>query len=148
MKRFKLCIAIFIIGIAIISSLVRAITPLAIYYQVELENYLSKMFGHTIVIQSMETGWYFFTPVIRLNGVRVLDAQHTIMRINKFMLGIDIIDSMLNRQIKPKLLYLDTLHLRLCKVGHQWQLCSFSGGTIATIDWKSTRLNSSHSQIS
>src|SRR3990167_645564 len=129
-KQLKLWIAICIIGIAIISSLVRAVTPFAIYYQPELENYLSKMLNHKVIIKSMQTGWYWFTPVIRLNGVRILDGKHTIIQIKKFMLGINIINSILDWQIKPNLLYIDTFHIRLCKINNQWQVGSFAGGAV------------------
>lgn len=124
-KFFKRCwifFAVIIISFAILFSLFRALTPWARQYKGEVEQHLSTLIGQPVTISSMETSWYWFEPVLKLNQVTVSNAQQPVLKLNKLLVGINLLSSVWHWQIQPGILYIDHLHLSLREVDHRWQI--------------------------
>lgn len=111
-----------IIVAAVISSLFRALTPWASEYKHQVEDHLSTILGEPVHIQSMETGWYWFEPVIKLGDVRVSDGQNNFIELKKLLIGINVIDSIWHWQVQPGILYVDNLKLKLKQQNKKWTI--------------------------
>ncbi|WP_415073207.1 YhdP family protein [Legionella sp.] len=123
-------LAILIIFMAVLSSIFRSLTPWAIQYKHDVEKHLSSLLGQQVTIQTMETGWYWFQPVLKLNQVTLGDDSKKIFRLNKLLVGINLFKSIWNWQIQPGVLYIDDMHLTLReRVGH-WTIDGISTDTI------------------
>lgn len=114
--------AIFMITIAILFSLFRALTPWAKQYKGEVEQHLSTLLGQPVVISSMETSWYWFEPVLKLNQVTVSDRQDQVLTLTKLMVGINLFSSLWNWHIQPGILYVDDVHLTLRQINNRWEI--------------------------
>ncbi|KTD15399.1 transmembrane protein [Legionella hackeliae] len=115
-------LAILIIAAAVISSLFRALTPWATQYKTDVEHHLSTLLGEPVTISTMETGWYWFEPVIKLNQVEVLDGSKAVLKLKKLFVGINIFSSLWHWQIQPGVLFIDDLHLNLRQTDEGWQI--------------------------
>src|SRR3989338_1322985 len=73
LKKCWIAMAVMIIVLAIISRIFSALTPWARHYKGEVESHLSAMLGKPVTIEAMQTGWYRFEPVIKLQQVIVHD---------------------------------------------------------------------------
>ncbi len=121
-KRIWMLLAIFIIFMAVLSSIFRSLTPWAKEYKGEVEQHLSVLIGQPVTIQTMETGWYWFQPVLKLHQVTLgNDSDHT-FRINKLLVGINLFKSLWSWQIQPGVLYIDDMHLNLREKDHHWTI--------------------------
>lgn len=121
-KRIWMLLAILIIFMAVLSSIFRSLTPWAKEYKGEVEHHLSILIGQPVTIQTMETGWYWFQPVLKLNQVTLgNDSEHG-FRINKLLVGINLFKSLWNWQIQPGVLYIDDMHLNLRERDHHWTI--------------------------
>lgn len=121
-KRCWISIAFVIICVALIFSLFRALTPLAEYYKTDLEGQLTKILGHEVVIDSMETTWYWFEPVLKLNHVTIFDPNHQHIKLDKLLVGINLVGSLLHWQIQPGMLYIDDVNLSVRQHNNHWQI--------------------------
>src|SRR3990167_9227336 len=101
LKKIKIPVVFLIVLFAIVFSLFRALTPWAAKYKSEFESQASIRLGQPVTIQSLETSWYWFKPVLKLNDVRLHDNQNNILTLNKLLVGIDLWDSLWNWQIRP-----------------------------------------------
>ncbi len=127
--------AIVIISFAILFSLFRALTPWARQYKSEIEQHLSTLIGQPVKISSMETSWYWFEPVLKLNQVTVSDAQQPILKLNKLLVGINLLSSIWHWQIQPGILYIDNLHISLREINDRWQIDGLGlGQQLTTLD--------------
>ncbi|KTC84187.1 transmembrane protein [Legionella brunensis] len=115
-------LAILVIVAAVISSLFRALTPWAKQYKTDVEHHLSTLLGEPVAISTMETGWYWFEPVIKLNQVEVLDGKKVVLKLNKLFVGINVFSSLWHWQIQPGVLFIDDLHLNLHQTEEGWQI--------------------------
>lgn len=122
LKRCWVPLAILIIIAAVISSLFRALTPWATQYKTKVEHHLSTLLGEPVTINTMETGWYWFEPVIKLNQVTVSDGKQAVVKLNKLLVGINLFSSLWHWQIQPGILYIDDLHLTLRQTDDRWQI--------------------------
>lgn len=122
MKKCLIPFAILMITIAIVFSLFRALTPWAKQYKGEVEQHLSSLLGQPVIISSMETSWYWFEPVLKLNQVTVSDRQDQVLTLNKLMIGINLFSSLWNWHIQPGILYVDDVHLTLRQVNNRWEI--------------------------
>lgn len=128
-KLFKRCwvsLAILIIAAAIISTLFRALTPWATQYKSEVEQHLSTLLGGPVTIKTMETSWYWFEPVIKLNQVQVFDGKKTSVKLNKLLVGINLFSSLWHWQIQPGVLFIEDLHLNIHQKEEGWKIDGFS----------------------
>jgi uncharacterized protein (TIGR02099 family) len=115
-------LAILIVTAAVISSLFRALTPWATQYKTKVEEHLSVMFGKPVTINTMETGWYWFEPVIKLNQISVLNGKQEVVKLSKLLVGINLLSSLWHWQIRPGILLIDDLHLNLHQKNDRWQI--------------------------
>ncbi len=122
MRKCWIPFAIFMITIAIVFSLFRALTPWAKQYKGEVEQHLSTLLGQPVVISSMETSWYWFEPVLKLNQVTVSDRKDQVLTLNKLMVGINLFSSLWNWHIQPGILYVDDVHLTLHQIDDSWEI--------------------------
>lgn len=118
--------AILLLVFAIVFTIFRALTPWATRYKNEVERRLSQMVGQPVSIHTMETGWYWFEPVLKLNQVTVSSAQQPALTLNKLLVGIDVFKSLWHWQIQPGILYIDKVQLTLRQVDDHWQVDGIS----------------------
>ena len=128
-KKCRLYFAILIIISAVLSSLVRGLTPWVVQYQENIETYLSDLLGHKVVIGNMQTGWYWFEPVIKLNDLGVFNQYYSVFQARHLALGINLFSSLWHWQLEPGILYLDQVHLTLRQVDDHWQVDGLFGQT-------------------
>ncbi len=121
-KKCWIPLAILFITMAILFSLFRALTPWAKQYKGEVEQHLSSLLGQPVMISSMETSWYWFEPVLKLNQVAVSDSQDHVLKLSKLLVGIDLLSSLWHWHIQPGILYLDDVHITLRQVGQHWEI--------------------------
>ncbi|WP_454782589.1 YhdP family protein [Legionella sp. WA2022007384] len=121
-KRIWMLLAILIIFMAVLSSIFRSLTPWAKEYKGEVEQHLSILIGQPVTIQTMETGWYWFQPVLKLHQVTLGNDSDQAFRINKLLVGINLFKSLWTWQIQPGVLYIDDMHLNLREKDHHWTI--------------------------
>ena len=122
LKKCRMPFAISLIIIAVVFSLFRALTPWAKQYKGDVERHLSLLIGQPVSINSMETSWYWFEPVLKLNQVTVLDNNNHVLKLAKLLVGINLFRSLWHWHIQPGILYVDDVHLILRQVNHRWQI--------------------------
>ncbi len=122
LKRIWMLLAVLIIFMAVLSSIFRSLTPWAKEYKGEVEHHLSILIGQPVTIQTMETGWYWFQPVLKLNQVTLGDDSDHNFRINKLLVGINLFRSLWSWQIQPGVLYIDDMHLNLREKENHWTI--------------------------
>lgn len=120
-KKIWIIAAVLIIFAAVFSSLFRSLTPLAKQHKKEVENSLSLLIGQPVTVQSLETGWYWFHPVLKLDHVTIRSA-HDSIHLEKLFIGVNILKSLLHWRIQPGLLYLEDLHLIARKKANKWSI--------------------------
>ncbi|MGC1182247.1 MAG: hypothetical protein WA877_04855, partial [Legionella sp.] len=130
LKKFWMIVAILIILMAVFSSIFRSLTPWAKQYKGDIEHHLSFLLGLPVTIETMETSWYWFQPVLKLKQVTVIDDSKKILRLNKLLVGINLFKSVWNWQIQPGILYLDEVHLTLREKEGRWSIDGISTNTI------------------
>lgn len=122
LKQCWVFLAILIIVAGLVSSLFRALTPWAKQYKTEVEQHLSVLIGEKVSINTMETGWYWFEPVIKLNQISISDGKKELIKLNKLLMGINLFSSLWHWQIQPGILFIDDLHLSLHQTADSWQI--------------------------
>ena len=115
-------LGILIILMAIIFSVFRALTPWARQYKTTVETHLSTLLGQPVVIQSMETGWYWLHPVLQLNRISLTDDQEHTLKLKKLLVGINLFSSLLHWKLQPGILYIDQTKLIFRQVNNHWSL--------------------------
>ena len=119
-------LAILLILMAIFFSLFRALTPWAKQYKGKVEQHLSTLLGQPVTINDMETSWYWFEPVLKLNDVVLSDQKDHVLKFNKLLVGIDLFSSLWHWQIKPGVLYIEDAHITLRQEGDHWDVDGLS----------------------
>ena len=127
-------VAILIIVMAVFSSIFRSLTPWAKQYKGEVEHHLSLLLGQPVTIQTMETGWYWFQPILKLKQVTLGDDSKKAFRLSKLLVGINLFKSIWNWQIQPGVLYIDNMHLTLREKQGHWTVDGISTDTINAED--------------
>ncbi|MDI1353076.1 MAG: hypothetical protein PSV35_09995, partial [bacterium] len=120
-KKIWMALAILIILAAIFSSVFRSLTPWAKQYKGEVELHLSQLLGQPITIQSMETGWYWFHPVIKLEHLTLREGSKT-LHLEQLLIGINLFKSLLHRRLQPGILYINGMDLVLRDYKGRWQI--------------------------
>lgn len=134
LKKCWMPLAILMITMAVLFCLFRALTPWAKQYKGEVEKHLSAIVGQPVAINSMETSWYWFEPVLRLNQVTVSDSQDHVLKFNKLLVGINLLSSIWHWHIQPGILYVDDAHLTLRQANNHWQIDGLSHDKQVTIE--------------
>lgn len=128
-RFFRKCwmpLAIIVILLAILFSLFRALTPWAKQYKGTVEQHLSVLLGQPVTISDMETSWYWFEPVLKMDKVTLSDKQDHVLKLNKLLVGINLFSSLWHWQIEPGVLYIDDAHLTLHQVNDHWDVDGLS----------------------
>lgn len=122
-KRIWIFFAILFVLFAILFSVFRAMTPLAKQYKPRIEQELTQILGKTVKISDLETGWYWFQPVLKMDQVQFNDATQEPILVNQMQVGINLWRSLWSWQVQPGVLYVrqtklamrqqDDLHWRI-----------------------------------
>ncbi|WP_065235926.1 YhdP family protein [Legionella drozanskii] len=139
LKRCWITLACLIITAAIISSLFRALTPWAKQYKTEVEQHLSTVMGESVTIATMETGWYWFEPVIKLNQVSISDGKKDTIKLSKLLVGINLFSSLWHWQFQPGVLFIDDLHLSLHQNEKGWEIDGIDSYNSPKISWEAAQ---------
>ncbi|MDP1604791.1 MAG: YhdP family protein [Legionella sp.] len=134
LKRCWFFLAVLIIIAAVLSSLFRALTPWAKQYKTQVEHHLSTLLGEPVSIDTMETGWYWFEPVIKLKHVAVSNGENNVIQLKKMLVGINLFSSLWHWQIQPGVLYIDSLNLSLRQTNNHWQVEGLVGNPQMQLD--------------
>ncbi len=122
LKKCWMPLAILVIVVAILFSVFRALTPWAKQYKGEVEHHLSTLLGQPVTIADLETSWYWFEPVLKMDQVMLSDKQEHVIKFNKLLVGINLFSSLWHWQIQPGVLYVDDVHLTLHQVNDHWEV--------------------------
>lgn len=128
LKKCWLYIGVLIVTMAIVFCVFRALTPWARQYKTVVEQYLSTWLGQPVTIQNMETSWYWFEPVLRLDQVSLTDDKDNNLKLNKLLIGINILSSLWHWQLQPGILYIDRTRLILRQNETGWAVEGLSLG--------------------
>lgn len=121
-KRVWFTIAFVLVGMALIFSLFRGLTPWISQYKGQLETELSVFLGEKVTIETMETGWFWFEPVIRLNQVELSHGLNQDLKINQLIVGIDLWSSLRQWKLQPGVLLADGVCLDFNQENGKWQI--------------------------
>lgn len=121
-RRCWIPLAIGFIILAVLFSLFRLLTPVAKQYKGDVEQHLSSLMGQPVKINSMETSWYWFEPVLKLNQVTVFDTPNHVLKLAKLLVGINLFSSLWHGHIQPGILYIEDVHLVLHEHKDHWQI--------------------------
>ncbi len=130
LKKIWITIAILIIFAAVFSSIFRSLTPWAKQYKGEVEQHLSVLIGQPVTIQTMETGWYWLQPVIKLKDVTIADGQKTPLHLEKLLIGINVLKSLWHWRIQPGVLYIEDIDLVIRQKEGRWNIDGISMNAI------------------
>lgn len=129
LKRIWMTCAIMLVIFAIVVSLFRALTPWAAQYKGELETRLTELLGAPVSIQDMKTSWYWFEPVLKLDGVYVSQqgessstSPASLLELKALLVGIDLMHSLLHWRIQPGVLFIEDGRLNLKQGDNNWML--------------------------
>jgi uncharacterized protein YhdP len=121
-KSLRMPLAIVIITLAIIFSLFRALTPWAKQYKGEVEHHLSVLLGQPVTINDLETSWYWFQPVLKMNEVTLSNGRDHVLKLNKLLVGINVLSSLWHWQIEPGVLYVSDVSLTIRQSQDHWDI--------------------------
>jgi len=122
LKKIGMTLAVIIILAAVFSSLFRSLTPWAKQYKGEVEHHLSVLLGQSVTIQSMETGWYWFEPVLKLKKVTLSDHNQKILQIERLQVGINLFKSLWHWRIQPGVLSIDDVNFVFRQQKDHWTI--------------------------
>lgn len=128
LKKCWVFCTIILIVLAILLSLFRALTPWVEQYQTEVEQHLSALLGQPVKMKSIETAWYWFQPVVKLNQVMISDSSGHGVALNQLLVGINVISSLWHWKIQPGILAIEDVHLTVRRDHGQWQVDGLSEG--------------------
>lgn len=130
LKKIWISTAILIIAAAVFSSIFRSLTPWAKQYKSEVEHHLSLILGQPVTVQTMETGWYWFQPVLKLKQVEINNGEIKSLHMDKLLVGINLFKSLWNWRIQPGILYIDDLHLIIREKDGHWNVDGMPASTL------------------
>ncbi len=122
MKRCWVLLAVVLIIAAMIFTLFRALTPWVKQYKTQVEHQLTVLLGQPVTIQDLETSWYWFQPVLKMDQVTLEDANQHVLKLNKLLVGINLWSSFWSWQVKPGVLYVEDVHLTIHQVDSHWEI--------------------------
>lgn len=138
-KHVWIALAVLIIIAAVVSSIFRSLTPWAKQYKGEVEQHLSTLLGQPVTINSMETGWYWFEPVIKLKQVSINSTSGQSIDMGELDVGINLFKSLWHWSIQPGVVYIDDVDLSLRKSGKHWKVDGFSTSQITDAEMTETK---------
>ncbi|WP_298626660.1 YhdP family protein [uncultured Legionella sp.] len=129
-KKIWVAVAILIVLAAVFSSIFRSLTPWAKQYKGEVEHHLTALLGQPVSIQSMETGWYWFQPVLKLKNININDGKEHALHLEQLQVGINLFKSLWYWRIQPGILYVDDIHLKFRETAKGWIIDGISPAAI------------------
>ena len=90
LKKVWVFFGLLFVLFAILFSIFRALTPLVKQYKPEVEHQLSQVLGQPVNIGDLETGWYWFQPVLKMDDVRLSDAHDQALVFPQLQVGINL----------------------------------------------------------
>lgn len=130
LKKIWIALAILIILAAVSSSIFRSLTPWATQYKGEVEEHLTSLLGQPVTIQSMETGWYWFQPVLKLKQITINDGKKQSLHLEKLLVGINLFKSLWHWSIQPGVLYIDDINLTFRQKEGRWRIDGISADAV------------------
>jgi len=122
LKKCWIIGAILLISLAIFFTLFRAMTPWVKQYRVQIEQHLSTLLGQPVTIHDLQTSWYWFEPVLKMDQVTLSDQEDHVLKLNKLSVGINLWSSLWHWQIKPGVLSVEDVHLTVRQIDHHWEV--------------------------
>lgn len=123
LKKIWITFVLLFVLFAIFFSIFRALTPWAKQYKVQIEQQLSGFLGQPVRIGDLQTSWYWFQPVLKMQDVRLSDGQHRQMMVNQLLVGVNLWRSLWSWQIKPGVLYVHETTITLNQVSDtRWDI--------------------------
>ncbi len=119
-KRVQIPLVTLLVLFAVVFSLFRALTPWVGKYKNQVEQQVSAKIGQPVSIQSIETSWYWFRPVLKLNNVSVVDNNEHKLDFDKILIGINLWSSLWHRQLEPGVLYIGNVNLIVHQRADSW----------------------------
>ncbi len=107
---------------AILLTFFRAMMPWLNAHKGEVEQQLSSLLGEKVTIQEMETSWYWFQPILKLNHVLVSENEIPLLQLNQLLVGVDLWQSLFHWQIQPGLMLIDDVQLTLRQTETGWKI--------------------------
>ncbi len=137
-KKLWVAAATLFVLFAILFSIFRAMTPLVKQYKTQIEQQLSVLLGQPVSIGDLETGWYWFQPVIKMDNVKFNDASHQAVVVNQLQVGINLWRSLWRWQVQPGVLYVRETAITLRQISDsQWTVDGLqSNPSVAAADKK------------
>src|SRR3990167_8149290 len=122
--QFYYLLAVFIIIVGMLSSILRAFTPWVGHYKQEIERYIANVVHGRATVRTLQTGWYWLDPVLKLQQVRIyLPNKHELV-FKELIVGINIIQSLLQQKLVPGIVYVDQTHWVFQQTAGSWQLAT------------------------
>jgi uncharacterized protein (TIGR02099 family) len=122
MKRVWIALAGVMITAAIIMTFFRIITPWLNQHKQDVEHQLSLLLGEQVSIKHMETSWYWFQPILKLDEVLVSEQGVPVLQLNKLLVGVNLFSSVLYWQIQPGILLIDDVQLTIRQTEQGWKI--------------------------
>jgi uncharacterized protein (TIGR02099 family) len=114
MRWLKILLITFSVIALLLFCAVELSSPWVNSYRSKIEQYASELVGKPIKITKVETGWYYFEPVIRLIGISIEDNRtHTIVVIKRVGLGINWLSSLWHWKLEPGILVASQVKVRV-----------------------------------
>ncbi|MCR9192269.1 MAG: TIGR02099 family protein [Gammaproteobacteria bacterium] len=122
LRHAWMLLTVFLVTLAIIFTLFRALTPWVKQYRKPIQEHISVLLGQQVHIQDIDTSWYWFTPVLRMHKVALVDASQQPLRMDEVMVGINLLSSLVHWKIKPGLVYVEDAHFNIQQHADTWKV--------------------------
>lgn len=127
LKKLGMTAGILIITAAVLSGVMRSLTPWASQYKGQVEEHLSTLIGKPVTIKTLRTGWYWLQPVLKLQQVTINTQSKDALQVEKLFIGIDLFKSLWHWKIEPGVLYVEDTDLVLTEESNKgWNLKGIS----------------------
>lgn len=108
-------VAGLLISAAILVTAARLALPDIGEYKDEIQLWISQYMGYPLQIERISAEWKGWTPELHLENIDLLDKSHAgiIAKFDSASIGIDLYQSLINKQIRPQRLTVSGLNLQL-----------------------------------
>ncbi|OGV28136.1 MAG: hypothetical protein A3F18_04375 [Legionellales bacterium RIFCSPHIGHO2_12_FULL_37_14] len=128
LKRATLFFAYFFIFFAGVSVIFQTLTPVASKYKTQLEEYLTSKLTYSVEIGHIETGWYWFEPILKAKNVVFKNNNNSLLDIKELDLGISLFSSLVHWRFQPGYLFINGVDLTVQKINNNWILQGINVG--------------------
>jgi len=126
LKACRLPLAITIITLAMLAGVCRILTPWAAQYKPQLAHRLSILAHANVTIETMQTGWYWFYPTVKLKGVKFSYQKNTALKIHEMVIGIDLIRTFWHQRLKLSSIKIDGVKANIKHTHKHWQIAGLT----------------------